>query len=121
MKTLGVWMGGMEEGQSLGGNYLYVSTFATDPNYQGRGCGTALIDFLALVADTDGVVSYLETAGERNCGFYAAKGGYQETGRSSVANFKGTGVCMKRQPFTKVGSKNVPSVAKSQVASQASA
>lgn len=66
MKTLGIWLDQMESGQPLGGNYFYISMFATAPEYQGHGCGSALLEFLGLVADTDGVPSYLETAGVRN-------------------------------------------------------
>ena len=40
------------------------------------GCGSALLDFLGKVADVDGVVSYLETAGNKNISFYSKKGGY---------------------------------------------
>ena len=74
--------------------------FATAPEYQGCGCGSALLQFLGEVADTDGVVGYLETAGNRNTSFYANKGGYQEIERSPVASFKneGGGVAMIR-PF----------------------
>lgn len=50
--------------------------FATSPEYQGRGCGSALLGFLGEVADADGVVGYLETAGVRNETFYEMKGGY---------------------------------------------
>ena len=72
--------------------------FATDPEYQGRGCGSALLRFLGEVADTDGVPAYLETAGARNVGFYSKKGGYNEVGRSQVASFQaeGGGVAMFR-------------------------
>jgi GNAT superfamily N-acetyltransferase len=87
MKTLGIWLDQMEQGQPLGGNYFYISMFATAPEYQGHGCGSALLEFLGLVADTDGVPSYLETAGVRNTTFYAKKGGFNEVGRSHVANF----------------------------------
>ena len=89
MKTLGIWMGNMEEGQAsvLNGNFLYVSIFATAPEYQGHGCGSALLGFLGMLADTDGVVSYLETAGVRNTNFYAKKGGYNVVGKSHIATF----------------------------------
>jgi len=57
-----------------------------------------MLSFLGDVADTDGVVSYLESAGGRNIGFYAKKGGYQEVGRSPVGEFKfeGGGIAMIR-------------------------
>lgn len=40
--------------------------FATAPEWQGKGCGSILIKFLGEVADADGVVSFLETAGYKN-------------------------------------------------------
>ena len=57
-----------------------------------------MLSFLCDVADTDGVISYLESAGGRNIGFYAKKGGYQEVGRSPVGEFKfeGGGIAMIR-------------------------
>ena len=77
MKSLGVWMGDMEAGMGLGyNNFFYINMFATAPEYQGMGCGSALLDFLGKVADVDGVVSYLETAGNKNISFYSKKGGY---------------------------------------------
>lgn len=76
MRSLGTWMANTEGflGSYLNDNFLYISCFATDPEYQGKGCGTALLKFLGKVADADGVVSYLETAGLRNVGFYTYKG-----------------------------------------------
>jgi GNAT superfamily N-acetyltransferase len=75
--------------------------FATAPEYQGHGCGSALLKFLGEVADTDGVPSYLETAGVRNTTFYTKKGGFNEVGRSHVANFTsgGGGVAMLRPKY----------------------
>jgi len=60
------------------GRHLYIMAFATDPSVQGTGVGTALLQFLMTVADADFVDAYLETAGERNMGFYAKKGGFQD-------------------------------------------
>ena len=68
------------------GNQLYVVIFATKPEWQGRGCGSALLRFLGDVADADNVSTYLETAGARNCTFYAKKGGFQEVARSPIVS-----------------------------------
>jgi len=65
--------------------------FATSPEYQGHGCGSALLSFLSKVADADGVVSYLETAGIRNATFYAKKGGYNIVSKSECATFNADG------------------------------
>jgi len=98
-KALGMWQSAAQESAGLG-KHLYVLFFDTAPEWQGRGCGAALLSFLGEVADADGVDSFLETAGGRNSGFYAKKGGYQETHRSPVASFgyDGGGVAMKRVP-----------------------
>ncbi|GMH84624.1 hypothetical protein TL16_g09979 [Triparma laevis f. inornata] len=79
-----------------GPSYFYVVMFATLPEAQGRGCGKALLNFLGEVADADGVVAFLETAGVRNVGFYNT-GGYEEVVRSPVAGFKGDGIGMIRR------------------------
>jgi len=97
-RVLGTWMGqahGAEAGQ-----HLELVIIATTPGCQGRGAGTALLRFLGDVADADGVPTHLETAGARNAGFYAAKGGYHEVHRSAVATFdhEGGGVAMQRPP-----------------------
>ena len=99
MKSLGVWQHKNLPGDGFG-NFLYISVFATAPECQGQGCGTALIDFLGNVADADGVETYLETAGEKNTTFYAKKGGYQEVARENVGNFtyEGGAVSMRRLP-----------------------
>lgn len=65
--------------------------FATAPEYQGHGSGSALLSFLGKVADTDGVLSYLETAGNRNVSFYTKKGGYYVASKSELDTFKAEG------------------------------
>ena len=106
MRALGTWQHGVQESQGLGKttDYLYVVMFATAPEAQGKGCGKALLHLLGEVADADGVVAFLETAGARNCAFYA-KGGYEEVARSAVAGFihEGGGVGMRRIPAAQRG------------------
>ena len=103
-RTLGTW-----QGQAHGDGHkqhLEVVIIATAPESQGRGVGTALLRFLGEVADADGVPTHLETAGSRNAGFYANKGGYQVVHRSPVASFnhEGGGVAMQRPS----GSRGLP-------------
>lgn len=100
-KVLGEWQGQAQAKAGLGRKYLYVLFFDTAPEWQGQGCGSTLLRFLGDVADADGVVSFLETAGTRNCAFYARKGGYDEVHRSPVASFdhEGGGVGMRRLPL----------------------
>ena len=76
-----------------------VVMFATAPEAQGKGCGKALLKLLGEIADADGVVAFLETAGVRNIGFYRT-GGYEEVERSPCAGYTldGGGVGMIRMP-----------------------
>jgi len=101
-RVLGEWQDAAQQRAGVGKKYLYVLFFDTAPEWQGRGCGSALLRFLGDVADVDGVVSFLETAGKRNATFYAKKGGYEEVHRSPVANFdfEGGGVAMRRLPMS---------------------
>ena len=78
---LGEWYEKIEKSQRRGDNYLHVAIFVTAPEFQGRGCGSAMLKFLGDVADADGVACYLESAGTRNIGFYMKKGGYEEVER----------------------------------------
>lgn len=98
MRSLGTWQ--HKHLPASGSNFLYISIFATAPEWQGRGCGSALLQFLGEVADADGVVSFLETAGVRNATFYAEKGGYEVVAREPLASFKhdGGAVSMRRLP-----------------------
>merc|ERR1711959_34657 len=99
-RVLGEWQDAVQQKAGVGRNYLYLLFFDTAPEWQGHGCGTALLRFLGDVADTDGVASFLETAGKRNTTFYAKKGGFEEAHRAPVAtfNYEGGGVGMIRMP-----------------------
>ena len=93
-KSLSTWMAETEQvchAHLNTGNYFYISMFATRPDRQNQGCGSALLRFLGEVADADGVPSYLETAGLRNVSFYAKKGGYAEIIREPIAGFQHEG------------------------------
>jgi len=102
-RVLGTWMGRAHG--DAGGRHLDIVIFATAPECQGRGIGTALLRFLGEVADADGVPTHLETAGTRNTGFYAKKGGFAVVHRSPVASFdhEGGGVAMQRPPMAVAG------------------
>ena len=99
IKSLGAWQHKHLPGDGFG-NFLYIHVFATAPEEQGRGCGTALIQFLGTLADVDGVDTYLETAGSRNTSFYEKKGGFLEMAREKLGNFtyEGGAVSMQRLP-----------------------
>eukprot|EP00948_MAST-09A_sp_MAST-9A-sp1_P003008 g3008.t1 len=102
LHKLGKWQQHLQDKLSLGTNFLEVMMFATVPEHQGKGYGTALLQFLAEIADVDGVVSLLETAGTRNTAFYA-KTGFEEYSRAVLSSFdyQGGGVGMLRKPKTK--------------------
>lgn len=101
MRALGAWQHAIQESQGLANrtNYLYVVMFATLPEAQGKGYGKALLNFLGEVADADGCIAFLETAGARNISFYQ-KGGYAEVQRSPCGGFTldGGGIGMARIP-----------------------
>ena len=108
-RVLGTW-----QGQAHGAahsRHLEVVIVAAAPECQGRGVGSALLAFLGQLADADGVATHLETAGARNAGFYARKGGYREVHRSAVASFshQGGGVAMQRPPGSAGGQAPRPS------------
>ena len=99
-KALGMWQEAAQKSCAGLGKHLYVLFFDTVPEWQGRGCGSALLHFLGDVADADGVTSFLETAGTRNTSFYAQKGSFEVVARSPCASFdhEGGAVAMRRLP-----------------------
>ena len=105
-RVLGTWQG---QAHAHGDRpHLELVIFGTCPECQGRGLGAALLQFLGDVADADNVPIHLETAGSRNVGFYALKGGFTEVHRSPVASFdhEGGGVAMERLPRAETSGRN---------------
>lgn len=88
----------------MAGDHLAVYLFGSDPAAQGTGAGSALIAFVNQLADAEGVVSYLETAGQGGPGFFAKKGGFEEVQRLPVLYSKGAdydadgGMCCMVRP-----------------------
>jgi len=55
MEACDKWMGRMHK-QCVGKQkHLYVQTFFSDPAFQGKGCGKALLKLVEALADADGV------------------------------------------------------------------
>lgn len=54
--------------------HWYLTMLATDPLYQGRGIGKALVEPTLARADETGVATYLETAKESNLAYYPRLG-----------------------------------------------
>lgn len=64
----------MQRQQPRDPHHWYLSRLATDPDAQGRGLGSAVLQPVLERCDGEGVGAYLETAVERNLGFYARHG-----------------------------------------------
>jgi ribosomal protein S18 acetylase RimI-like enzyme len=64
-------------------HYLFV--LGVDPEAQGKGVGRALLAPMLAVCDRDRLPAYLETANERNLGFYQSLG-FTVTGEHAIAN-----------------------------------
>jgi GNAT superfamily N-acetyltransferase len=50
--------------------HWYLAVLGTDPDHQGRGIGTALIEPVLERCDTEGLASYLESSKESNIPYY---------------------------------------------------
>jgi GNAT superfamily N-acetyltransferase len=59
--------------------HLYLAVLGVEPSRQGNGVGSALLAPGLALCDTEGLPAYLETATERNVGFYA-RHGFRVTG-----------------------------------------
>jgi ribosomal protein S18 acetylase RimI-like enzyme len=54
--------------------HFYLAVLGTDPDAQGRGLGSAVLQGVLEQCDSDGVAAYLESSKERNVDFYARHG-----------------------------------------------
>lgn len=54
--------------------HWYLATLGTDPSRQGKGIGSALLQFTLNRADEEGVPAYLESSKDRNVPLYARFG-----------------------------------------------
>lgn len=54
--------------------HYYLAVLGTDPDVQGRGIGSALMQPVLAACDRDEVGAYLESSKERNVDFYARHG-----------------------------------------------
>ena len=62
-----------------GPRHWYLSLLGTDPDAQGHGHGSAVLQPVLEMCDGDGVGAYLESSHERNLDFYA-RHGFRVTG-----------------------------------------
>ncbi len=54
--------------------HWYLATLGTDPDRQGKGLGSTLMESMARRIDESGLPAYLESSKERNVSFYARFG-----------------------------------------------
>ena len=65
--------------------HWYLSIFATDPDHQRTGVGTAMIRPVLHRCDREGAPAYLETSRERNTVYYS-RFGFERTGHVRIDN-----------------------------------
>jgi len=63
---------------------LYIFNLGVLPEAQGKGAGSALLSWLAEVADAEGCPAWLETSGAQHEAFYSRKGGFVVKERKNV-------------------------------------
>ena len=56
------------------GKHWYLETLGVDPNFQGKGIGSSLMNFKLKEIDLQGLPIYLETSTEKNVRFYEKMG-----------------------------------------------
>jgi ribosomal protein S18 acetylase RimI-like enzyme len=54
--------------------HWYLALIGTDPSFQGKGIGSALMQPILQVCDEEGIPAYVETGNERNLPFYERYG-----------------------------------------------
>jgi GNAT superfamily N-acetyltransferase len=52
----------------------YLPLIGVDPAHQGRGCGSALLQYALARCDRDGIPAYLESSNPRNISLYLRHG-----------------------------------------------
>lgn len=77
--------------------HWYLWVIGVEPERQGRGLGSSLIEPMIARADADGLPCYLETHKERNVTFYE-KHGYNAVHTGNVAKEGPPYWCLKREP-----------------------
>ena len=63
--------------------HYYLGGLGTDPQWQGRGLGSAVIKPVLAICDRDALPAYLESSKESNLGFYR-RHGFEVTDEVSV-------------------------------------
>jgi ribosomal protein S18 acetylase RimI-like enzyme len=77
--------------------HWYLATLGTDPDRQGQGIGSALLQAVLRRVDEHGLPAYLESSKERNIAFYA-RHGFEVTGEIHTPGGGPTLWLMWREP-----------------------
>lgn len=67
----------------------YILVLGVDTTAQGKKCGSALLDCIHYLADSDGADTMLEYSGDRKEGYYCGKHGYKNFGDKVPCGEKG--------------------------------
>jgi ribosomal protein S18 acetylase RimI-like enzyme len=78
-------------------DHWYLATIGTDPEHQGHGVGSALMEAVLANVDQEQLPAYLESSKERNLSFYA-RHGFEVTGEIHAAGGGPTLWLMWREP-----------------------
>lgn len=65
---------GVERSHPARPAHWYLATLGTDPDVQGQGCGSAVLEPVLRECDRLGIGAYLESSKERNIDFYVRHG-----------------------------------------------
>jgi ribosomal protein S18 acetylase RimI-like enzyme len=71
------------EGKHPKEHHYYLSTLGTEPDFQGKGVGSALLQPVLDRCDAEGLPAYLESSKEANIPFYR-RHGFEVTGEVTV-------------------------------------
>jgi len=77
--------------------HWYLATLGTEPERQGKGIGSSLLQWTLAHVDREGLPAYLESSKERNVPFYA-RHGFEVTGQIHTPNGGPTLWLMWREP-----------------------
>jgi len=77
--------------------HWYLAVLAVDPQHQGKGHGSKLLNEMLSQIDEEGLPCYVETEGEKNVSMYQHFG-FKVIDEFTVPNTKDTLVAMLREP-----------------------
>lgn len=81
----------------VSGKHCYLAVLAVDPQYQGKGYGSRLLNGMFACIDRDGLPCYVETEGEKNVSMYRHFG-FEVIDEFAIPGSEDKLVAMLRQP-----------------------